>query len=398
MLEIHIDKIELVKALKVLKPLVDTGSAKPMLANVRLDAHAGADPISQDNGLSLRSYGCSGTADTGRVTLFATDYVAALGIEVEGLVTAPGSMLLPLAKILDVLKSAPAGPVMIREIDNQWYVLEAGPVHFRFPGIDVGLYPADGSTAQPFRFAIEGVAMARAISCTLPFTQTLEARKNLMGVHLRQKNGTSIWTATDGHRLGRQEIPVESGDTESPGVILPRSALKAWLGALAWKSPPMVTVHFGDVDTKHYAFMVPGLMFTGRVIEGIYPNVGNIIPTSVEHVMEAEPKAVKDLLAAAISMSRERIKPVKLSLALDSLEAESERTEDGSISQRLAVIYRGEPVCIGMNATYAVDVLKLANGHAAVRLGLNGPLQPMLWTFPEEPGFTGVVMPLRIEW
>lgn len=399
MLTIHIEKTELVKALKVLKPLTDQGGGKPILANVQLDAHTGGSRMADDTGLARRSWNRStGPADTGQITLFATDYEASLGVEIEGAVTAPGTVLLPVAKVLEVLKSAPVGPVLIREMENQWACLESGGAGLRFPMVDPGLYPADGTTSQPFRFTVDGKAMALAISNTVPFTQKLEARRNLMGVHLRQRNGLAIWTATDGHRLGRQEIPVDSGEAESPDIIVPRKHLEVWRGALAWKSPDLVTVHFGDANSKHYAFLAPGMLFAGRVIEGKFPSVENIIPNGSKHVLEADPKALKNLLAGAMAVAKERVKPVKFSLESGGLTAESERTANGGTSQRLSVSYRGEPVSIGINAPYAMDLLKLANGHGTVRVGFNGPLAPMLWTYPEEPGFTGVVMPLQIEW
>ena len=173
-----------------------------------------------------------------------------------------------------------------------------------------------------------------------------------------------------------------------------------WRAALKWagEKGKTVKVHYDDRD---FAFTTDAMKMTGRLIKGKFPCVDAMIPKGSFRTVDADTATLASVVSGIASMSSEYIKPIKITLEPGKLTAESERSDYGDAKQVMPVYVRGDdgtPFRIGFNAAYLGDVLKCAKGHATVRMGFNGALNPALVTFPEELGFTAVVMPLRIEW
>ena len=145
-----------------------------------------------------------------------------------------------------------------------------------------------------------------------------------------------------------------------------------------------------------------GVLFT-RLIDGIFPNVEPLIPNACAHIIGVQKDAFADAVRQVALMSREKIKPLKLTSipragdgAAGMLRLESERAEYGDLTLEVPAYADGE-VAIGFNAAYVLDVLR-AMPDGVVMLGLTGPLHPAVFACPATPGLTSVVMPLKIEW
>ncbi len=85
---------------------------------------------------------------------------------------------------------------------------------------------------------------------------------------------------------------------------------------------------------------------------------------------------------------RVNIEPGVLRIASSNAEQEEAKEE-------LEVDYEGDPIEIGFNVTYLIEVL--ANTVPdMVRLELQDSSASALFTVPDQPGFKYVVMPMRI--
>ncbi len=262
--------------------------------------------------------------------------------------------------------------------------------------MDIGLYPPMDMSELANAFRIDTAELKQAIDLTIFAAQTNEARKNLMGVNLKMMEGSqSRWTATDGHRLAQVNKPVDNGGlSDAPEIIIPRKALSEIRKVLD-SAGDSVGLSF---DERSLKLSTDTVDLTTRLIEGRFPNVDPIIPQDNDKKVEVDRERMLNSLKIVSLMSSEKIKPVKLSLNAGALRLESERAEYGDAVDEIPVEYAGEPLQIGFNARYLMDVLTIANHGDAVRLELNGPLNPCLIHLPNDPSFLSVVMPLRIEW
>jgi DNA polymerase III subunit beta len=88
---------------------------------------------------------------------------------------------------------------------------------------------------------------------------------------------------------------------------------------------------------------------------------------------------------------------VKLELGKGSLKVLSQNPDLGDAKEEVPVEYAGEPLKIGFNARYLIDVLGALRGDD-VQLELADDLSPgvLKGAGDKDQGFTAVVMPMRI--
>ena len=102
-----------------------------------------------------------------------------------------------------------------------------------------------------------------------------------------------------------------------------------------------------------------------RLIEGEFPDYKQVIP-SAPRAAGAGRRATT-LLAALRRISllaSERSHGVKLQLEPGTLELSASNPDVGEASEDLEVAYSGDPISIGFNGKYLIDVL---NAHACRR-------------------------------
>ena len=86
---------------------------------------------------------------------------------------------------------------------------------------------------------------------------------------------------------------------------------------------------------------------------------------------------------------------VRLTLSAGLLRVSSTNAEQEEASEDLEVDYSGDPVDIGFNVQYLLDVLSNLK-NKVVEIALQDPNASALITTPEDPEFKYVVMPMRI--
>ncbi|PZP57589.1 MAG: DNA polymerase III subunit beta, partial [Azospira oryzae] len=94
-------------------------------------------------------------------------------------------------------------------------------------------------------------------------------------------------------------------------------------------------------------------------------------------------------------LSNDKIRGVRLVLTADSLRVICTNNEQEEAQEELAVAYAGEPLDIGFNVAYLLDVFGNLSSET-VRCAFNDPNSSCLVTVPGDDKFKYVVMPMRI--
>ncbi len=229
---------------------------------------------------------------------------------------------------------------------------------------------------------------------TLFAAQTNESRRNLMGVNLSSKEGSTRWLATDGHRLAQMLLPVESltmGDVED--VIIPRKALNE-VRRSADLFGEQVQVSF---DERVMQFSGESIVYKASLIVGNLPKCDPIIAKDKPLVANVDRERLMNSLRIVSSISAEKLKPVKITLGPNRMLLESEKTDYGEVSDELEATYEGEDFQIGFNSRYLLDVLSVMEAEK-VQMEFKNPMSPTVLRESGKNEFLSVIMPLRIEW
>jgi DNA polymerase-3 subunit beta len=144
-------------------------------------------------------------------------------------------------------------------------------------------------------------------------------------------------------------------------------------------------------------FRRPGVVLVMRLIEGTFPDYRQVIPKGGEKVVVAGRERLLQTLRRMSLLSSEKSHAVKLDLASGNLRVAAQNPDLGEAKEDLPVQYGGEPLKIGFNARYLLDVLQVLD-VADVRLELADDLSPGVIRPDGEAAarFTAVIMPMRI--
>lgn len=285
-------------------------------------------------------------------------------------------------------------------------------------------HPGAAMMGLPTFTAKVGEDFLRQLSRIMPAISTEETRYYLNGIHVHK---VSEWTyrfvATDGHRLMFVDIPLPDATGELPeSAIIPRAAIRLVLRSFA-RAPDGVTLQLGQAIARNDAPMTLApdpklatkvqfsaelgggreggppatLQITSKLIDGRYPEYQRVLPPTVEHVVQADRRALIRAVRAAAAMKNERFRAVTLGFPEhDRLTIAVSCADLGTaVSQCDAQHKLPADFKIGFNGEYLIDALDALRGET-VEIRLTDPAAPVVIVDPTDTAFTCVQMPMQV--
>ncbi|HXV73439.1 MAG TPA: DNA polymerase III subunit beta, partial [Sphingomonadales bacterium] len=197
--------------------------------------------------------------------------------------------------------------------------------------------------------------------------------------------------ATDGHRLAQVDLPMPAGAEGMPGVIIPRKTVNE-LHRLLEASAGAVTISVSDSKVR---FEIGTVTLTSKLIDGTFPDYKRVIPTANEKKLEVDGHVFAEAVDRVSTISTERTRSVKLALGKDSIVLSVNSPESGTATEEVSVAYKAEPMEIGFNARYLLDILHQIEGDS-VKLELADSASPTLIRDSGDKDALYVLMPMRV--
>ena len=112
------------------------------------------------------------------------------------------------------------------------------------------------------------------------------------------------------------------------------------------------------------------MLLTSKLIDGTFPEYERVIPRGNDKVLRVGKKDFADAVDRVATISAERSRPVKLSLARDLLVLSATSPEQGTATEELdadRVKYEAGPLEIGFQARYLIDITDQIDGEVEFR-------------------------------
>ncbi len=366
-MEFRIHKAEFLKGLRVAQSIADRKSTMPMLANVLLRTN-GADTL----------------------LVAATDLNVSISAELKSENRGEAGGLTVVAKALhDIVANMPSEEVTLRRADNNWAEISGGKVNYRIVGMPDRDFPKVPDHREVEFSEVESAVLREMIDRTLFSVSSDETRFHLNGAYFESDGTRTRMVSTDGHRLSKIEHDMPGAPRLTAGVIIPKKGVvevkRILDGAqrcrLAIKTP--------------YAFIsADDMTLAVKLIESQFPPYQAVIPKGHTRSVIIDRPLLIDALKRAQLMSSET-RGVKFSIAPDSLVIASDNPDVGEVREELDAQYSGEPLAIGFNPKYVLELLSHMSSDQ-VTLELNGELDPGVFRPFTGYDYLGVVMPMRI--
>ncbi len=379
-MKVTLERAALLKSLGHVHRVVERRTTIPILSNVLLHA--------EDQALLLK----------------ATDLDLEVTERLAADVGAAGATTLPAHILYEIVRKLPDGAQVSLESEGEQGQLQlrSGRSRFNLQSLPESDFPdlATGEFGHSFNLA--ALDLKRLIDKTQFAISNEETRYYLNGVflHTIDVEGHMMLraVATDGHRLARVEIPAPKGSAGMPGVILPRKAV-AEVQKLIEDPSAGIQVEISPVKAR-FTFGDPSagsgqVVLISKLIDGTFPDYVRVIPSNNDKRLIVERAPFAAAVDRVSTISSERGRAVKLSLADAKLTLSVTNPNSGSATEELDVDYDSSPIDIGFNARYLLDITEQLDSDT-VLFKLADPGSPTLVQDRDGAAALYVLMPMRV--
>jgi len=365
-MEFRISKTEFLRGLRLAQGIADRKSTMPMLANVLLR-----------------------TIGKGQLLIAATDLNVSLTAELKSQNAHEGGITLGAKNLYELVANAPGDDITLKKADNHWAEIRSGKVTYKIVGMPDRDFPKVPDHREASYAQVESAVLREMIERTLFSVCNDETRFHLNGVYFESDGSKVRMVSTDGHRLSKVERTLPNGPKLSAGVIIPKKGLleiKKVLEAgpsckLAIKSPHLFVVH-------------DDIAIAVKLIDAQFPPYEQVIPKDHKKVITIDRSRFIDALRRAQLMSSET-RGVKVAATKEGITITSDNPDLGEVREELDADYGGDPIAIGFNPKYVVELLSQMTADQ-ITIALGGELDPGLIKPLAGDDYLGVVMPMRI--
>jgi DNA polymerase-3 subunit beta len=176
-----------------------------------------------------------------------------------------------------------------------------------------------------------------------------------------------------------------------PGIIVPRKAVGE-VQRLIEDTAAEVVIELSQAKIR---FTLGQIVLTSKLIDGTFPDYGRVIPVGNDKQLTVDKKEFEQAVDRVSTVSSERGRAVKLSLSNGRLMLSVTNPDSGSATEEIEVEYGSDPIDIGFNSRYLLDIAAQIDGESAV-LRLADPGSPTLIEDKNSSGALYVLMPMRV--
>ena len=363
------EKNEIVDALQMGASIAERRQTIPILANLRI------------------------VARDGKVEITATD----LEIQIKTLtevkkVVEEGEITVSARKMSELCRSLPDNEALEFDLNNGKLTVSSKNFHADFATISALDFPELESKEETNSLSISSSALQRLLNKTAFCMASQDVRYYLNGLLVEYKGGEVNAVATDGHRLALATSPLDKTITiDGERQILPRKAVLE-LSKILRQENEDIKITFGN---SSLSIQDENLDFSTKLIDGKFPDYEKVLPSGDPNSLEVSKESLQSALSRASVLSNEKYRGVRFALDKNTLKLTANNPEKESAEEFLDVNYNGNPMEIGFNIGYLLDVLGTIETDN-VELNFYGEESSCLIREPGNQAEVYVIMPMRL--
>jgi DNA polymerase-3 subunit beta len=328
------------------------------------------------------------------IRLSGTDLDIAVSTMVSASVDQEGAITLPARKLVEIVRELPSAAIRLTAAGEQRVTIECGRSKFRLLGLPREEFPAFPGVKFDGGWKAASQDLQKLISHVAFAASTEESRPILNGVLWELRPDRMRMVATNGHRLARMDIPASPAAASAQAdLIVPPKALEQIRRLFG--SDEEVEIARSE---NHLGFRSATTQIYTRLIEGPYPNYEQVIPRENDKAATADKAALTAALRRMSIVASDQTHRIRMAFANGSCKLSVQTPDLGEAQEEVGVSYEGDPLEIGFNAAYLLEILKYIPTDE-VRMTFKAPeraatCEPVGWDDPAS--YLTLVMPLRL--
>lgn len=371
-MQVHVERSALLKATSRAQGVVERRNTIPILQNLLIQAEGA--------GVSVK----------------ATDLDIEIVEKLEARVEGEGAATVSAHMLHEIVRKLPDGAEVSLAADSDGSLtVSAGRSRFALATLPKDDFPVMASSEFDRSFLASSSELRRLFEKARFAISTEETRYYLNGVylHVAEDQGRKVLraVATDGHRLARIDSELPDGADGMADVIVPRKTVGE-LRKILEDQTEMIEVSVSETKIR---FANREVVLVSKVIDGSFPDYSRVIPTGNTLKLELDAQRFSNAVDRVSTVSSERTRAVKMSLEEDRLTLSVNSPDTGSATEEMEVTYGAEPIEIGFNSRYLVEIANQIDSETAVFL-FSDPGSPTLVREGDDASTIYVVMPMRV--
>jgi len=287
------------------------------------------------------------------------------------------SVAVPVKVFIDTIKNLAEQPITVEITDEFGIVIYSDTGKYKISGEDGTNYPPIPTYESASELVIASEILLRGISAVLFAASNDEDRAALNGMLFYIQKESITFVATDAHRLGKY-VRNDAG-AEPAKFTVPKKALLLIKNSIT-SSAENMHIYYNE---NNAFFVTDNITLVCRLIDQKYPNYENVIPKDNPNKMSINKSEFVSALKRMNIFANKISHQVKLDFTKDSLEISTEDLDYANeAKETLRCIYEGEPLTIGFNAAFLLEVIQnVETGNITMEMSV--PNRAAI-IFPEE--------------
>ena len=333
-MKVNFNRSALAEALGLVASIVPSRTPKPILRCVQI------------------------VADDKEVRICATDLEVGINYLIsEVQIEEPGEAVVPADRLLAVVRES-VDEVLSLESSEGTCQIKGVDSHFKIYGHEPGQYPKVPDFDGSADIKVSLGNLQAGIQQSLFATAKESSRYAINGVLWEIKDKKMFLVATDGRRLARSKVTLSSAPKKEDGptsIIVPAKAM-GLLDKIGSNEKDVVSAK--PVDNQ-ILISCANVVISSNLVEGNFPKYEDIIPTDYDKKLTLSTETVLSAVRRASLLTSDESRSIKIAIDKDRLIFSGRAPETGDAQIEMRIEYNGDPIEIGFNPQFLIDVLRV---------------------------------------
>lgn len=335
-------------------------------------------------------------ASNDELILTATDLTVGIRCNTEVKILEEGATTLPAKRLAQLIRELTTNNVEISSNSQEITTLVAGTSRFKLNGMSKEEYPALPDLSHAHTFQIPQKELKDLLYRTSFAVSKEDNRYVLTGVLVHIANGQATFVGTDGKRLARAHILIDTPPSFTSQSIIPLKAVEEILKNLTDEGEAKISLMNDKVTVQ-----ANQTLLITKLLAGDYPDINRVIPENSDMVIYLHREELISLLRQISLFTADHNHSVRFTFTQGELKLTANTQDIGEGHVGMPVNYQGNKLEIAFNPGFFIDILRHCK-EETVTLGLTDAYNPGIITDGEQSGKLNqatplfVIMPMRL--
>jgi DNA polymerase III subunit beta len=296
-------------------------------------------------------------------------------------------------KLIDILRSLPENEIAVG-VTGKKLTISAGKSRFSLQTLAPEDFPTLAVDQKVGAELTLTQKQLKHLFAMVHFAMAQQDTNRILNGVLFVVDGAQVKVvATDRARLAycATDLATPASTDSAQKVTIPRKSVMELQRLLSDTDEPVQI----RIASNQIRFRFGEVEFLSKLIEGTFPDFQRVIPTGYQRAATVSRQAMADALLRSSILSSDKVKGVRLSLNAEAIRIQTTNAEQEEAVEELDVDYIGEPLEIGFNVTFLVDVLANLKSES-LKFEFGDANTGGLLSVPGDKEFLYVLMPMRI--